>query len=80
MSAGSGLQLLFGEHIEVLNPSGRNPGLQLYSICDPTTALTNPTTEPFTVEWGLHSQLNGMHQIKYDTQRGVVVSLFIAYI
>ena len=39
---------MFGEHIEVLKPSGRNPGLQLYSICDLTTALTNPTTEPFT--------------------------------
>ena len=81
MSAGLGLQLMFGEHIEVLKPSGRNPGSQLYSICDPTAALTN-LTELFAggMGWGLHSQLNGMHQIKYDTQRGVVVSLFIAYI
>ena len=47
-SAGLGLQLMFGEHIEVLSPSGRNSGSQLYSVCDPTTALTNPTTEPFT--------------------------------
>ena len=43
MSAGLGLQLMFGEHIEVLKPSGRNPGSQLYSICDLTTALTNLT-------------------------------------
>ena len=43
---------MFGEHIEVLSPSGRNPGLQLYSICDLTTALTNSTTEPFTGEVG----------------------------
>ena len=47
-SAGWGLQLIFGEHIEVLRPSGRNPGSHLYSIRDPTTALTNPTIEPFT--------------------------------
>ena len=39
---------MFDEHIEVLRPSGRNPGSQLYSICDPTTALTNSTIEPFT--------------------------------
>ena len=47
-SAGLGLQLMFDEHIEVLRPSGRNPGSQLYSICDPTTALMNSTIEPFT--------------------------------
>ena len=47
-SAGLGLQLMFDEHIEVLRPSGRNPGSQLYSICDPTTALTNSTIKPFT--------------------------------
>ena len=47
-SAGLGCQLMFDEHIEVLRPSGRNPGSQLYSICDPTTALTNSTIEPFT--------------------------------
>ena len=39
---------MLGEHIEILSPSGRNPGSQLYSICDPTAALTNLTIEPFT--------------------------------
>ena len=47
-SARLGLQLMFDGHIEVLRPSGRNPGSQLYSICDPTTALMNSTIEPFT--------------------------------
>ena len=39
---------MFGEHFEILSPSGRNPVSQLYSVCDPTSALTNPTIEPFT--------------------------------
>ena len=47
-SAGLGLQLMLSEHIEVLRPSGRNPGSQLYNICDPTSAVTTPTIEPFT--------------------------------
>ena len=47
-SAGLGLQLMLGEHIEILSPSGRNSGSQLYSICDPTAALTNLIIEPFT--------------------------------